>query len=118
MNPFENENDTSSFKEKYNITLGKYSFSNETINDLLKNNNNIELWVEDRGRKCDTFLVGLNLSNDDLKQHLKTIKKKLGCNGSIKYSDNGKLLHLQGDHKDYLLDYFTKIGIHNIKLKG
>ena len=56
-------------------------------------------------------------------QDLKKIKRAKGCNGSIKESidesgNNGLLVHIQGNQKDYLKEYFNKIGYSNIKLKG
>ena len=83
----------------------------------------IEIWAEDRGRKSDTFISGLPLTKDELLLHLKNIKKSKGCNGSVKElvdenGINGLLLHIQGNQKDYLKEYFNKIGYSNIKLKG
>jgi translation initiation factor 1 (eIF-1/SUI1) len=88
-----------------------------------KINNVIEIWSEDRGRKSDTYISGLPLTKDELTIHLKNIKKSKGCNGSIKElidenDSTGLLLHIQGNQKDYLKEYFNKIGYNNIKLKG
>ncbi len=85
--------------------------------------NQIEIWSEDRGRKSDTYISGLNLSKEELTEHLKKIKKSKGCNGSIAESidENGtnkQLIHIQGNQKEYLKEYFNKIGYSNIKLKG
>ncbi len=99
--------------------------------ELINNDNNnigtnkIEIWTEDRGNKCDTYIYGWNLSLDTLKEHHKNIKKKLGCNGSIKDIDKDdskiKVLHLQGNHKDYVVTYLKNNGIDpdyiKIKLK-
>jgi len=38
--------------------------------------NNIEIWIEERGRKSDTYISGWNIDEDTLKYHLKIIKKK------------------------------------------
>ena len=91
--------------------------------DNLKLYNIIEVWVEDRGRKTDTFISGLPLSKEELNSHLKTIKRSKGCNGSIKEvikedGVNTLMLHIQGNKKDYLKEYFNGIGYNNIKLKG
>jgi translation initiation factor 1 (eIF-1/SUI1) len=83
----------------------------------------IEIWLEERGRKSDTFISGLPLSEAELNTHLKIIKKKKGCNGSVKesISDDGTtklLIHFQGNKKDYIKEYFIDLGYNNIKLKG
>jgi translation initiation factor 1 (eIF-1/SUI1) len=83
----------------------------------------IEIWSEDRGRKLDTYISGLPLTKDELTIHLKNIKKSKGCNGSVKElidenNNIGLLLHIQGNKKEYLKEYFNKIGYNNIKLKG
>jgi len=108
----------------------------ETINDLdpFANNDNekktplfltesiIEIWFESRGRKSDTYVSGLAFSDLELKEHLTNIKKTKGCNGTIKFieteTDKIKVLHIQGNQKMYLYEYFTKLGLQNIKLKG
>lgn len=103
MNPFENIEEKNTY--------------------IPKVENIIEIWGEDRGRKSDTYISGLNLSKEDMFEHLKKIKKSKGCNGSIKESIdengvNGLIIHLQGNQKEYLKEYFNKIGYNNIKLKG
>ncbi len=103
MNPFDN------FEEK-----------NTYIPKLEKD---VEIWMEDRGRKSDTYISGLNLTKEELHEHLKKIKRAKGCNGSVKESidengNNGLIIHIQGNQKDYLKEYFNKIGYSNIKLKG
>ena len=42
----------------------------------IKSSNIIEIWVEERGRKADTYIYGWNLDKDTLNNHLKIIKKK------------------------------------------
>jgi translation initiation factor 1 (eIF-1/SUI1) len=83
----------------------------------------IEIWTEDRGRKSDTFISGLPLNQEELLNHLKVIKKKKGCNGTVKelLGDDGTtslIIQLQGKQKEYLKEYFINIGFNNIKLKG
>jgi translation initiation factor 1 (eIF-1/SUI1) len=87
------------------------------------NNNIIEIWSENNGRKTNTYVYGWKLEDIELKEHLKTIKKRRGCNGSIKdiIRDTGKIkvMHLQGNIKDYIIDYLKEHGINdsNIKIK-
>ena len=103
MNPFEDNIETNTYIPKLN-----------TI---------IEIWNEERNRKSDTFISGLELNKEELLNHLKIIKKKRGCNGSVKdlLDDEGKtslIIQLQGNQKEYLKEYFNNIGFSNIKFKG
>lgn len=92
---------------------------------LIFDNNlsNIEIWVEERGRKSDTYIHGWDIDDDTLKFHLKAIKKKRGCNGSIKeiVKDTGaiKVMQLQGNIKEFLISYLKDQGINedNITIK-
>jgi translation initiation factor 1 (eIF-1/SUI1) len=92
--------------------------------DLNSNSSNIiEIMIEERGKKADTYVYGWNIDDDTLKIHLKTIKKKRGCNGSIKeiVKENGpiKVMQLQGNVKDFVISYLKENGISedNIKIK-
>jgi translation initiation factor 1 (eIF-1/SUI1) len=92
--------------------------------DLINNESaNIEIWIEERGRKADTYVYGWDLDEESLKNHLKIIKKKRGCNGSIKeiVKENGpiKVMQLQGNIKDYVVSYLIENGVNedNIKIK-
>lgn len=68
--------------------------------------------VEKRGRKTNMYLSGWDISREDLKDHLKNLKKSLGCNGSIKDKevDNKQttVLHLQGYHVEALKKYLIE----------
>jgi translation initiation factor 1 (eIF-1/SUI1) len=92
--------------------------------DLNNNSSNIiEIWVEERGRKADTYVHGWDIDEDTLKSHLKTIKKKRGCNGSIKniVKETGsiKVMQLQGNVKDFVISYLKENGVSedDIKIK-
>lgn len=72
----------------------------------------IEIWLEAEGRKKNTYLSGWDIEESLLKEHIKTMKKKNGCNGTIKDLKNiagevtdKNVLHLQGDHVDFILNY-------------
>jgi translation initiation factor 1 (eIF-1/SUI1) len=69
----------------------------------------IKIWMEVNGRKKNTFIEGWNIPETELKEHLKIIKKKNGCNGTIKEltnkSETVKVIQLQGDFIDYIKDY-------------
>jgi len=80
----------------------------------------IEIWVEQKGRKCITFVSGWNIEDNIMTDHIKLIKKKNACNGSFKTVEDNKLLQLQGDHTKYIKEYMKEQGImdEDIKVKG
>lgn len=86
-------------------------------NNIINTNIQIEIWLEINGRKKNTFISGWNIPINELKDHIKNIKKKNGCNGTIK---SNNLIQLQGDHIDYIIDYINNTGISDefIKIKG
>jgi translation initiation factor 1 (eIF-1/SUI1) len=90
--------------------------------DLNNNNSdNIEIWVEERGKKADTYIYGWDVDDDTLKLHLKNIKKKKGCNGSIKEinRDTGpiKVMQLQGNVKEFIIRYLIENNINEDYIK-
>ena len=99
-------------------------FEEEFSNELEKKLSLIEIWVETNGRKKNTFISGWGLTDSELKEHIKIIKKKNGCNGSLKeYNNNDimiKVIQLQGDHSDYMHEYLLNHDIDEslIKMKG
>jgi translation initiation factor 1 (eIF-1/SUI1) len=100
MNPFEKNDDED--EEKKNVSFKP---------------NNVEIWLEIKGRHKNTFITGLDFETDDLKEHLKNLKKKHGCNGSLKEDlidgENKKVLKLQGDHIDNIQNFLMSINITN-----
>ena len=100
MNPFEN--------------------NEETIVQIV---NKVTIWIEMNKNKKNTFISGLPFNKDELKEHLKNLKKKHGCNGSLKdIEEEDKqpvlVLMLQGDHIDNIETYFSDIGINDIKINS
>lgn len=89
------------------------STSLENINDF--NDEEILITVERQGRKQNTFLSGWQVDESELKDHLKNLKRALGCNGSIKsHRINGEeviCLHLQGNKSDKVYDYLIEKGV-------
>ena len=88
-------------------------------------NSQLIIQTENRGRKTNTFLAGWEISREQLKDHLKSLKRSHGCNGSIKKTtisgvEYNNVLHLQGDQVDNLLAYLQKIGINtkDIEIKS
>ena len=51
-------------------------FEEMNNNSIITKNSNIEVWVEANGRKKNTYISGWELTNEQLKEHIKTIKKK------------------------------------------
>lgn len=86
----------------------------------------IEIWVEANGRKKNTYVSGWDIPDEQLKEHLRTIKKKNGCNGTIKEIPNEtntqllKVIQLQGDHSEYINQYLISHSVdpNNIRIKG
>jgi translation initiation factor 1 (eIF-1/SUI1) len=97
MNPFEKDTDN--------------TITNKSI---MSNDRSIEIWVETKGRKKNTYVSEWNLSLEQLKDHLKIIKKKNGCNGTIKEDPDDVsgqiryILQLQGDHIDFIHNYLKE----------
>jgi translation initiation factor 1 (eIF-1/SUI1) len=98
------------------FTMDDNTFVIEDNTDTI-GDNKIDIWIETRGRKCDTYVHKWSLDENTLKEHLKNIKKKKGCNGSIKelIKDTGKIkvLHIQGNHKEFIIDYIIKQGVNS-----
>jgi translation initiation factor 1 (eIF-1/SUI1) len=97
---------------------------NDFEEELFKNSI-IDLWVEVNGKKKNTYIYGWELDKSELKEHLRNIKKKRGCNGTIKKMTVDELgevdvLQLQGNHVDYVKDYIVNTGIEadNVRIKG
>jgi translation initiation factor 1 (eIF-1/SUI1) len=94
----------------------------ETHHEISSNSGDITIWMEVIKNKKNTYLVGWDLTENELKEHAKTFKKKHGCNGTVKEIDNeGKPmigLHLQGDHVNKLETYLNNLGIKNIVIKN
>jgi translation initiation factor 1 (eIF-1/SUI1) len=101
-------------------------FSMETTNFMadaaaLINKKKITIMGASRGRKADTYIVNWDISEDELKTHLKTMKQDFGCNGSIKMVEyEGKQvkgLHLQGDKISKVEAYLIKKNIKDLEVK-
>jgi translation initiation factor 1 (eIF-1/SUI1) len=93
-------------------------------NDIIFKEFNIEIWIEQNGRKKNTYISGWTIPNDELKSHLKIIKKKNGCNGTIKTLTNNtetiQVMQFQGDQSEFIKNYIIDQGVNikNIRIKG
>ena len=83
---------------------------------MTNTNNKIEIWVESYGRKKITYISGWDLPDKDIREHIKIIKKRHGCNGSIK----NKIIQFQGNISDYVKIYLIDKGIDidNIRIRN
>jgi translation initiation factor 1 (eIF-1/SUI1) len=80
------------------------------------NNSNITIFSEQHGRKKNTYVIGWNIDKETMKEHLKTLKRKHGCNGSIKMKnyqgEDCQAIHLQGEWKDEVKSYLKSLDVH------
>jgi translation initiation factor 1 (eIF-1/SUI1) len=94
---------------------------NEFDTDLV--DSNITIFSEQHGRKKNTYVVGWDIKKEEMKEHLKTLKRKYGCNGSIKMKnyqgEDVESMHLQGEWKEEVKAYLEDHGINsnNIEVK-
>ena len=94
------------------------------IVDSIKINTNIDNIIDIRleilKRKKNTYITGWNISEQEIKDHLKYIKKKIGCNGTVKIIDNNSTILLQGNHCTFIQKYLIEQGIDidTINIKG
>ena len=105
-------------------------FKINCVSDILQTHTNnlnlidykIQIWLENIGRKKNNYISGWNILESNVKKHLKYIKKKIGCNGTIKKTDglDKNIILLQGDHIKYMYDYMLNLGIESdhIHIKG
>ena len=70
----------------------------------------IIIYVEVKGKRKITIVKNLPFSINEIRLQLKQFKNILGCNGTFK---NNYML-LLGDHKNYISDYYKKLG-HEVK---
>lgn len=108
--------------------MDPFNFNNDisnTFDEDISNHmdNKLIIYTEKRGRKTNTFLAGWDISKDELKQHLKNLKVKHGCNGSIKKTtisgvEYDNVLHLQGHQTENVQVYLKQLDITNIEVKG
>ena len=83
----------------------------------------IHLFCEVNGRRTNTYIAGWIIQPEEMKEHLKKLKKSLGCNGSIKkikYDGiEQTVLHLQGKQIDECATYLTiDLGLKNLYIKN
>lgn len=82
---------------------------------------NVIIRIDKRNaRKSISYVEEWNLDLSELKEHLKNLKNKLGCNGSVKKKMiDGKsviVFQLQGDKRKELKSYLIECGINSEKI--
>ena len=88
------------------------TFVMQNEEQLLFEDQKIIISKSSRGRKINLFISGWNISKDEMKNHLKNLKRSLGCNGSIKVENiegrDETVIHLQGNHTDKVIEYLRE----------
>ena len=91
------------------------TFFMQNEQQLLLEEKKIMISKTSRGRKKNLYISGWDISKDQMKSHLKNLKKSLGCNGSVKVENiegqDETVIHLQGDHSDKVLKYLKELDI-------
>ena len=73
----------------------------------------IQREIKGRKGKTVTAVFGVPLENEELKKFAKTLKHRCGAGGSVK----DRVIVIQGDHRQALLDEIRKLG-YTAKLAG
>jgi len=70
---------------------------------------------ETKGRKGKgvTVITGLPLNTAGLEALAREIKQRFGAGGTV----NGRVIEIQGDHRDAIVEFLAKMG-HNAKRSG
>lgn len=69
----------------------------------------IHLRIQKRNaRKAITTIEGLTEHNVNQKKLLAALRKKLCCNGSLKKTEKGEVIIVQGDHRDELSKFLKQ----------
>ena len=84
----------------------------DTENKTQRPQSDIHVRIQQRnGRKCWTLIEGL-AEDLDLKKILRALKKEFQTNGTVLDTDtHGKVIQLQGDHRERVKQFFTRYKI-------
>ena len=94
----------------------------EQNNNNFKKDNNVVVFCEKTGRRYNTYIVGWDISDDEIKKALKDIKKKFGCGGAIKKinyegNEDTKAINIQGNFVIKIGDFLKTLNIQNLIIK-
>ena len=104
----QSDNDSSSDSLSDNESSGSENELEDNLKNKLDNkldnieiDNTIIVFGNKNGRRTNTYIIGLNTTDEIRKSYLKSLKTKYACNGSIKkitYDNIEQIaIHLQGD---------------------
>jgi translation initiation factor 1 (eIF-1/SUI1) len=95
-------------------------FFNESNNHIF-NDDKVVVFCERSGRRYNTYIVGWNTTEDEIKNALEKMKKTFGCGGAIKMIvHEGKQIqsiNLQGNFVIKTGDYLKSLKISNLIVK-
>ncbi len=95
-------------------------FLNEQNNNTIFDDDKITVFCERSGKRFNTYIVGLNETENDYKNILEKLKKKFGCGGAIKNiihegNENTKAINIQGNFVVKTGEFLKTLNIKNIK---
>lgn len=110
-----NSDDYSNSSSPLGETNESFSFDIDFDKEKMFKKTKIIIFSELNGKRRNTYIMGLELTKEELKTHLKNLKRKHGCNGSVKIKNYQNIdflsIHLQGDMRknacDYLIDHMN-----------
>ena len=115
----EEEKDTSDIEEEAfgEMTHGNLAIEQE-MNTVVRV---VTIFATQNGRKKNTYIIGLENSQEEQLTFLRTMKRKYGCNGSMKVvayeGIDVPALHLQGDQIKKAKAFLTEQNILNVVVK-
>ena len=97
-------------------------FSLEQNNNTVFKDDKVVVYCEKTGRRYNTYVVGLELSDEDYKTTLKKLTKTFGCGGAIKtvnydVKDNTKAINIQGNFVVKTGEILKSLNIKNLIIK-
>jgi len=106
----------------FNNTNVTFDDDDTKDNTLFSDDKKITIFSEGSGKRKNTYIVRWSISPTEMKTHLKKLKTKLACNGSIKqinFDDKDELaLHVQGYHINAVAAYLADLDIRNVIIKS
>jgi translation initiation factor 1 (eIF-1/SUI1) len=93
----------------------------EQTNNIFKEEK-VTVFCEKNGRRYNTYIVGWNANDDEIKSTLEKMKKRFGCGGAIKMItfegvENTKALNLQGNFVVKTGEFLKSLNIQNLIIK-
>ncbi len=97
-------------------------FSLEQNNNTIFKDEKVVVFCEKTGRRYNTYIVGLDVPENDYKNILEKLKKKFGSGGAIKTinyegKDDTKAINIQGNFVAKTGEFLKTINIKNLIVK-